>query len=184
MAVSLGPGGLVLDNYTLPNNSGQTINQVGFGSNNGKITIGGTGWVDIGGLSVTLTPKDANSKFFIMYSLGRASTDQHNLDYAGALRILRNGSNSDLNGIAAGSRPRIAGAIMGMAFNDDHAPGPWSFSGVDSPGATSAITYKLQARNQNATHALHINGTINNSDTGNIYHGRAISYLLVMEILT
>ena len=183
MAVSLGPSGLVLDNYTLPNNSGEGINQVKFASNNGKITVSGTSWVDVG-LSVTLTPKDSNSKFFIMYSLGRATTDQHNMDHAGVLRVLRNGSNSDLNGITAGNRPRIAGAIYGLAFNDDHAPGPWSFSGVDSPGTSSSITYKLQARNQASDRQLHINGSINNSDSGSVFHGRAISYLLVMEILT
>lgn len=183
MAVSLGPSGLALDNYTLPNNSLSIVNQMRYTENNGKITINTGGWQNIG-LNQAITPISTSSIILIMISFSRASTDRHDLDYMAGLRVMRNGStHTNLNGIQAGSRDRVMGAIMGMAFNDDHNPGPWSYTGIDNPGTTSSITYNVQAAIQSTAHALHLNGTINNADTGNIYHARGKCHMTLMEIL-
>ena len=158
------------------------VSQVGYSNLNARFSTNSTSWVDISNLSVTITPQSTSSRFYIEFSLGRATTDQHNLDHGGGLRVLRNGSDSDLNATADGSRPRVCGMFYGLAYNDDHSPGPWSFSGIDHPNTTSAVTYKVQVICQSSSHALHINRSINNSNTGNIYHGAARSTIVVMEL--
>ena len=158
------------------------VSQVGYSNLAARFSTNSTSWVDVSNLSVTITPQSTSSRFYIEFSLGRATTDQHNLDHGAGLRVLRGSSNSDLNASADGSRPRICGMIMGLAFNDDHSPGPWTFSGIDHPNTTSAVTYKVQVLCQSSSHAIHINRSINNSNTGNIYHGAARSTIVVMEL--
>ena len=145
-------------------------------------TNSSSAWVDISNLSVTITPQSTSSRCHIEFSLGRATTNQHNLDHGAGLRVLRGSSHSDLNADADGSRERVCGMIMGLAYNDDHSPGPWSFSGIDHPNTTSAVTYKVQVLAQSSSHAVHINRSINNGNTGNIYHGAARSTIVVMEL--
>jgi len=152
-------------------------------SQSGSIVINTAGsWQALSGYSVNITPSSTSSKIFISYSLGRATTNQHNLDLAAALRVMRGAVDSDLNSPANGSRVRTCGMIMGLAFNDDHNPGPWSFSGIDSPATTSQITYSLQTYIQSASYPLHINAAINNNDTGAVYHGSGKGFFIAMEI--
>ena len=158
------------------------IVQVGYNNLNSRFSTNSTSFVDVSNLSVTITPQSASSRFYIEFSLGRATTDQHNFDHGGGVRVLRNSTDSDLNATADGSRPRVCGMIYGMAYNDDHSPGPWSFSGIDHPNTTSAVTYKVQVLAQSSNHAIHINRPINNGNTGNIYHGAARSTIVVMEL--
>ena len=158
------------------------VSQVGYSNLSADFSTNSTSWVDISNLSVTITPQSTSSRFYIEFSLGRATTNQHNLDHGAGLRVLRNGSHSDLNASSDGSRDRICGMIMGLAYNDDHSPGPWSFSGIDHPNTTSAVTYKVQIICQSSSHAAHINRPINNSNTGQIYHGAARSTIVVMEL--
>ena len=158
------------------------VSQVGYSNLAARFSTNSTSWVDISSLSVTITPQSTSSRFYIEFSLGRATTDQHNLDHGAGLRVLRGTSNSDLNATADGSRPRICGMIMGLAYNDDHSPGPWTFSGIDHPNTTSAVTYKVQGICQSSSHALHINRSINNTNSGQIYHGAARSTIVVMEL--
>jgi len=152
-------------------------------SQSGSIVINTAGsWQALSGYSVNITPSSASNKIFISYSLGRATTNQHNLDLAAALRVMRGAVDSDLNSPANGSRVRTCGMIMGLAFNDDHNPGPWSFSGIDSPATTSQITYSLQTSIQSTSYPLHINASINNSNTANVYHGSSKGFFIAMEI--
>jgi len=157
--------------------------QVGYSSLNGNYSTNSSGsWVDITNLSVTITPQSSSSRFYVQFSLGRATTDQHNFDHAAGFRVLRNGVHADINGGADGSRERIVGTAQGVAYNDDHSLGPWSYSGIDHPNTTSATTYKVQALCQSSSHALHINRAPNNSNTGQIYAGAGRSTIVVMEL--
>ena len=159
------------------------ILQVGYSNLNSDFsTNSSSAWVDVSNLSVTITPQSTSSRFYVQFSLGRATTNQHNFDHGGGLRVLRNGSQSDLNASQDGNRERVCGMIYGMAYNDDHSPGPWSFSGIDHPNTTSAVTYKLQCLAQSSSHAIHINRSINNNNSGAIYHGAARSTIVVMEL--
>ena len=158
-----------------------TIVQVQSARNGDFYSTSSTTWVDITGLSVDITPKSTNSKIFIMVSFGRATTSAYNLDYACAIRVLGNGSSSlNINGNTSGSREKVAMMINGLAFNADHCPGGFSCSGLESPATTSTITYKVQVRVQSP--AFNMNGTPNNADSGQPYHGRSASSITVWEI--
>ena len=133
-----------------------SVIQVVSSSQSGSLVINTGGFQALSGYSVNITPSSTSSKIFISYSLGRATTNQHNFDHAAALRVMRGNVDSDLNSPSNGSRIRTCGMIMGLAYNDDHNPGPWSFSGIDSPATTSQITYSLQASVQNTYYPLHI----------------------------
>lgn len=138
-------------------------------------------WTDITGLSLTITPTSSTSKIFLMLSFGRVTTNAGNLDYAGSIRILGNGSDSlNINGNASGSREKVAMVVNGWAFNADHCPGGLGCSGLESPATTSAITYKVQVRVQGPT--FFMNGTPNNGDSGQTYHSRSQTSFTAWEI--
>ena len=134
------------------------------------------------GLSVNITPKFSTSKFLINISFGRLQTTQSNGDHGAAIRLLRNGVDSDLNGATDGSRPRTAFTVGGHSYNSDHALGGYSFTGIDNPNTSSTITYKLQAWNQSSSYPLLINGTSSNTDTNQFYASRTKSIITIMEI--
>ncbi len=157
------------------------IVQVVSGRNGDYFSTTSTSWTDITGLSVTITPTYSTSKVFLMLSFGRATTATNTLDLACGIRVLGNGSDAlFINGNAASNRQKIAMNVNGLAYNADHSPGGWMCSAMESPGTTSTITYKAQVLCQASTFIM--NGTANNGDTGNIYHGRGQSSLTAWEI--
>jgi hypothetical protein len=104
-----------------------------------------TTFVDITGLSVSITPTSATSKILILVTsnfsaaTGNAPT---------AFNIVRNSTNiatpataPTYNGTVT---PYIAGNISDQSV-------PWSASFLDSPATTSATTYKVQGRGTSAT---------------------------------
>ena len=61
-------------------------------------------------------------------------------------------------------------------------PGGLSFSGLDDPATTSAVTYKLQVLCQNGSYPFSLNRPPNNADGANIYQSACMSSLTVMEV--
>lgn len=164
-------------------NSTGSILQVVTARNGNYFSTTSTSFVDITGLSLTITPSSSTSRIFLQLSLGRATTAFTNLDYVSVLRILANNSESlNINGNASDSRIRGCMSVNGTAYNLDHSQGGWSCSALEFPGTTSAITYKAQVLCQTAAYAFIMNGSPNNSNTGNSYHYRAQSSLTAWEI--
>jgi hypothetical protein len=127
-------------------------------------------FVDVTGLSVSITPKFATSKILVLYDtmIGPADT--------GFFRIVRD-STAIKQGDAAGGRIRTTvGSITPGGNNDKSAPGAGSY--LDSPATTSATTYKIQVQNYSGT--LVVNRSYNDSDA--TYSGRGASTVTVMEI--
>ena len=146
-------------------------------------TSSSTGWTDITGLSVNITPTSTSSKIYLMLSFGRATTQAYNLDMCCGIRVLANGADTlNINGDSDGSRPKIAMNTQGTAFNADHSQGGFTVSSLESPGTTSTITYKAQVLCQAAANPFIMNGVPNNGNTGNIYHSRGSSSITAWEI--
>lgn len=133
------------------------------------------------GLSVTLTPASANSRFIIFVNLYCASSST---GYQQKYRIARNGAFPIL-GSPEGGRPVATGMVNGY----NSATSDWTYnvvqlSGVhqDSPGMTSELTYVVQAASY-AGSTLYINRshTWQNS-AANGYDAVPVSTLTVMEI--
>ena len=120
--------------------------------------------------------------------MGAAGTSQSNNDHGNGIRVLRSigggaySEDNKLNGPSAGSRMRIAYKGVGWSYNSDHMPGGLSFSGLDDPATTSAVTYKLQVWAQSSSHPFHLNRPPNNADGTNIYQSASMSSLTVMEV--
>lgn len=133
-------------------------------------------YVDISGMSVTITPTSATSKILVMYTAAVSQSSSATIH----LRLYR-GATSIGQGVASGNRlgDSLVWRPTTNQYNFDI--GPLSSSFLDSPNTTSATTYKLAA-----TLGVTYNGTfyLNRSwsDTDFDYAGRTASTITVMEI--
>jgi len=131
-------------------------------------------YVDVTGLSVSITPTSATSKILVLFQIngsqnvgaGRAS-----------LKLLR-GSTVINAGAAAGSRTP---ALGGFSSQDTSIPSaPVSGNYLDSPATTSSTTYKIQLAMTAGSGSAFINQTAQDSDNANQI--RMASQITVMEI--
>ena len=132
-------------------------------------------WSDITGLGVTITPTLATSKILIRCSVTMGTPGAGNIS---GCRLTRNGS-TFIIGDANGSENRASWAFFANA-DANQAVGS-SFSYLDSPATTSALTYQIQTGQLNTT----ISSTVyvnRHSNVGNAYNLRSVSSIIVMEI--
>lgn len=140
------------------------------------ITSGTPTFVDITGLTVTITPTSATSKFLITWAvvMGNGADASH-----GYVRLNRDGTAIALAD-AAGNRTRASSAVVNTSIAGQTITSTNSF--LDSPATASAITYKLTASNNSAgSSSTFINRSSRDTDLAG-YDGRATSSLTVMEI--
>jgi hypothetical protein len=134
-------------------------------------------FVDITGMSVTITPTSATNKILVMYTVGVSLSSGVGTAH---IRLYR-GATSVGQGNASGNRLGDSLIWRPNGSQYDFDIGPLSSSFLDSPATTSATTYKLAA-----TLGSTYNGTfyLNRSwsDTDNEYSGRTASTITVMEI--
>lgn len=130
--------------------------------------------VDINGMSLTVVPKSASSKFLISWHLSWA----HNGDNVhGHINLVGGTANLLLSNTASNRRRATMtlnmSTIVSSMFNT---------SGVflDAPNTTSAHTYKLQAESSNGT-VWYVNRSGRDYDGAN-YDGRGTSTFCVQEI--
>jgi len=140
------------------------------------ISSGTPTFVDISGLSITITPSSSSSKFLIMWSvvMGNGTDASH-----GYVRLNRNGTAIALAD-AASNRTTASSGVVNSAVSGQTIPSTNSF--LDSPATASAITYKLTASNNNVGgSSTFINRSARDTDlTG--YDGRSTSSFTVLEI--
>ena len=135
-----------------------------------------TSYVDVTGLSITITPSSANSKIYIAAYLGRVSNSGSSY-YSNAWRFTR-GSTAIGVGDAAGNR-----LLAGM--NTHHYDGNYDGTGamfyLDNPSTTSPVTYKVQGAGHGSGTVL-LNYSESNYDVNLGYGSRTGSNLIAMEI--
>ena len=152
-----------------------TVLQVVSTTKTDTFTSSATGPIDITGLSVTITPKYATSKIFVMFNAHIVG-----FDAGTGIRLLR-GSTDLALGDADGSKARMT--AIGMYSNasspNQYDGGSTNASFLDSPATTSATTYKLQAQCL-STNGMVVNRSRYNEDNGNASRGS--STITVMEI--
>ncbi len=127
-------------------------------------------YVDITGLSVSITPTSTSSKVFVMVCV---FGDHNNLD-SGMVQLLRDSTAISI-GDAAGSRSRASTISSNFESN---RPMTGALNFLDSPSTTSSTTYKLQLRVTSGTAFINRSS----ADTDNSAHMRAVSSITVMEI--
>jgi hypothetical protein len=100
----------------------------------------GTNFVDITGLSASITPTSASSKILVQYYVSFGQSDP-NANRGGGFRVTRNGTAVGIPN-ADGSRSRL-GSYAISPLNYEGA-GMTSQNFLDSPASTSALTYQVQ----------------------------------------
>lgn len=129
-----------------------------------------TGFVTVDGLTLTMTPSSANSKFLIEANL-----------FVGAYWW---GSNGGYFGVSANSTTIAGngGAFWALQYGADSGNSPyetmqWTDSVLYTPGSTSPITFNMQIASANSSYAIYVNRSYNNN-----YGTQGRSTLTVTEI--
>jgi hypothetical protein len=135
-------------------------------------TTASTSYVDITGLSVSITPQSTTSKVLVIVQLSASQTFGTNQC---ATRLVRDSTAIDI-GDTAGSRSSALAQVRGLSA-DTPLTIPATF--LDSPATISALTYKMQAINLSAG-TFYVNRST--TDTDNSTHVRTASTITVMEI--
>jgi hypothetical protein len=153
---------------------GGKLGQVVSATKTDTFTMSSATYADVTGLSVSITPTSATSKILVMAQVSAAGTVAAAIGYGQFVR----GSTAIGIGDASGSRPQCTFTIpYGSAVATLFTESPMF---LDSPATTSATTYKIQIRSENAN-TIYVNRS--EQDTNSAAGGRAISTITVMEIL-
>ena len=129
-------------------------------------------FVDVTGLSVSITPTSASNKVFVVVSISIGSS----VTSSGLFKILRDSTDIGI-GDAASSRTRTTGSTYSPDGNVANSVGA---TFLDSPATTSATTYKIQVRNANAANTSYVNRSVTDTDTSGTV--RTISTITLFEV--
>lgn len=130
-------------------------------------------FVDITGLSATITPISTTSKILVMYSAYICAGNSSG-QYQTITRLVRNGSAIDLGDARTGLTQAGAGGGTPAYWY----PSCHSLKFLDSPGTTSPITYGVQMCSEGGVASI-VGGSYN---TGNALGFTAPSQITLMEI--
>ena len=129
-------------------------------------------FVDVTGLSVSITPTSASNKVFVVVSISIGSS----VTSSALFKILRDSTDIAV-GDTAGSRTRTTGSTFSADGNVAYSVGA---TFLDSPATTSATTYKIQIRNANAANTGYVNRSVTDTDANGTV--RTISTITVFEV--
>jgi len=154
---------------------GGKIGQIIVTTKTDTTSTGSSSYVDISGMTATITPSATSSKILWSYYCQGGS---HN-NYAQVAIVHGDGSNLTTQAIGdtAGSRKR--GTSIGLYDGGNDVGIRWSMQGLDSPNTTSATTYKLQWQVKSGD--IYLNRSSYDPDDAN--GNRGISTLTLMEVL-
>lgn len=132
---------------------------------------------EVSGLNATLTPSSSSNKILMIVSLGVIGTNNN----TAGCRVERYASGNGVwigNGAGSGNRPQF---VFGS-----HQRGSYHQSGVswhilDSPGTTSAVTYKIYAGCHGGG-TVTVNKTNGDQNDANLESGRRSSSITLLEV--
>tara|TARA_B000000557_G_C20585848_1_gene363371 strand:+ start:144 stop:644 length:501 start_codon:yes stop_codon:yes gene_type:complete len=136
-------------------------------------TTTSTSFVDLTGLSVSITPKETASKILILFGVFGSNSSS---GVRWAVRLVR-ASTAIAIGDAAGNRVRCTGSSETSGGGGNMK----CFSGnhLDSPSTTSATTYKFEAAAVDGG-TLKINSSVADTDISS--YPRTASYITALEV--
>jgi hypothetical protein len=166
--ITTASSGKVIPSAALP---AGTVLQVVSTLKSDTFTTTSTSFIDITGLSVSITPTSSTNKILVIASVNATGASGA---VQAMLQLVRNSTAIDV-GDAASTRIQ---ATMNLytAATDGVVIGTPCF--LDSPATTSATTYKVQMRVNSSTG--YVNRTT--SDTDSTVYSRVTSTITVMEI--
>jgi hypothetical protein len=157
---------------TLPAGVGGKVLQVVQTVKTDTASTSSQSFVDVPGMSVTLTPMATSSKVLVLVQFS-GNNSAH-----GSIKLLRGSTDIFIGDAGSGSATRTTFQASSNSVWDVQN---FSATYLDSPNTTSATTYKLQwAVPWSASYVWYLNRATN--DDGNSYTGRTVSSMTVMEI--
>ena len=138
-----------------------------------SFTTTSTSFVDVTGLSVSITPSSTTSKILVLVDMVGSATP----GVVAMFGVLVRDSTQIALGDAAGSRTRTSGFLQ--AANADSVS-MMSLNFLDSPATVSALTYKIQIQCATTGNA-YINRSSRDQDS-TTFDCRQASTITVMEI--
>ena len=168
-ASSIGSG--TLSNDRLP--TGAILQVVSTTKTDTFTTTTTNSFVDITGLSVTITPRSTDSKILIIADTQMSGNELFFIQLVRGSTAIKVGDSDSSNRVECSQ-----GGVFQASNNDKVAPMVINF--LDSPSTTSATTYKLQGRIYGSSKTLAVNRTFNDSDS--TFSGRGASTITAMEV--
>ena len=157
----------------LPTGLGGKVLQVVSVTKTDTLSTSSNTFIDITGLSASITPSNASNKILVQ---GMISVGSYNTGIS--LFVIDRDGTDILKGDSLGGTRRQSST--GEQSDSASAISNASIIGLDSPSSTSSLTYKIQfGVGGGGTH--YINRTVNNSD-GGTQAGSSISTLTLTEI--
>ena len=159
------------------NSSVGKILQVKTAFSNTHQTSVSTSYVDLSGLSVSITPSSSSNKILIICTIAISKDDNHS--FLG--RVVKDGSAiSGSGGVKeSGHSNQRDGVWWTIRTTSNHAlPSTQQF--LDTAGSTSAITYKAQGSTNNSSAGFAFNRML--SGTDNAFASPCSSFLTLMEV--
>jgi hypothetical protein len=133
-------------------------------------------FVDITGLTASITPSSTNSK--ILVSVAVVGGHQSTADRSQLYQLTRDGSLINV-GDAAGNRSQISFATGNGSSGRSMFTGSTVF--LDSPSSTSALTYAVKIGDEiGSASTVYVNRSQLDDDT--VISGRAVSAITLMEV--
>ena len=159
--------------WAVPSDNGKILQVVSTNMNT-TFTYTGVTYSDVTGLSLSITPSSTSSKILVSYDTVSATTGT----YKYFLKVVRliGVTTTDL-GLPAAAGSRILGQIGAHGWNTVAPDMVGSFTFLDSPSTTSAITYKVQVSTEGA---WYLNRSVDDTDNANF--GRYVSNITAMEV--
>ena len=139
-----------------PTNGGGGIVQVKCTTKQDMFDTSSTSFVDVTGLSVSITPKFSTSKMLVTVHVFASCED------ASMLRLMFD-STAVGNGTASDQDATHQGFAM-VRQDDGNLGSGYGVQVLHTPGDTSSHTYKIQGRATNSSYALGINRRIDNQN--------------------
>ena len=154
----------------------------------GTSTQTGVGYfIDVTGLSATITPLSSTSKILVIANMYFGSTTTSS-GYQQSYRLKKSVGGVDsfpILGDAEGGRPRATGRVNN--YSTDTASSQYRmvmFNGThqDTAGSTSSITYQAQLGGYSGSPVVYVNRSENFQILANDYDAVPVSTLTLMEI--
>jgi hypothetical protein len=151
---------------------GFRVLQVVSATKSDSFTTTSTSFVDVTGLSVSITPSSTTSKILVFVDMVGSAVP----GVVAMFGVLVRDSTQIALGDAAGSRTQTSGFLQ--AANGDSVS-MMSLNFLDSPATVSALTYKIQIA-ANAASTVAVNRSV--TDANAAAYARTASTITVMEI--
>lgn len=140
-----------------------------------QFTTTSTSFVDVTGMSASITPSSTSNKILVFFTVGLVGNSTvGQFCYA---KLVRDSTDISI-GDASGTSGRLRTGT-GNGGNVTYDNSPLTMHVLDSPSTTSATTYKIQFRTQSSgTAKFNSRG----DDADNVVYGRTSASLTLMEI--